>query len=190
MSLINLLAASRSFGKVESEPTRYRMRQGRLLPKFGPRAVSEPRPHWLSTGESVGSRPQGGREEPRYRRRESASGKAAAPASAPVPRPPPPGVPQVPMHHLGSERRRRRGILGWFLRRRGARPSPFGRSAHEPVQGELRLESVRPVRNDLSEADFELERPPGATPEPKRPSLPPASAPQGWWRRLWRRRRR
>src|SRR2546425_1726874 len=36
MSLMRLLAAGRSIGTIENQPSRYRMTQQNLLPKFGP----------------------------------------------------------------------------------------------------------------------------------------------------------
>jgi hypothetical protein len=47
----------------------------------------------------------------------------------------------------------------WGLRRRTPTKS-FGGRSRLPVQQELALENVRPCRNDLNDADWELARPP------------------------------
>jgi hypothetical protein len=63
--------------------------------------------------------------------------------------------------------------LFWFSRRREEPRSAITRFSEAPVQGELSLDRVRVVRNDLSEADVEIIT---ARPGPKPKSLSAAPA--------------
>jgi hypothetical protein len=72
-------------------------------------------------------------------------------------------------------------------------PKGSGNSRPAPVQGELSLDTIRPVRNDLSDSDLEIVPARRAASKPaKPPAAPPAAMPgdalaraaMPWWRRL------
>lgn len=46
--------------------------------------------------------------------------------------------------------------LGWWKRRQAQRQLSFARAKNAPVQGELSLDRIKVVRNDLSDADVEI----------------------------------
>ncbi len=155
MSLMRLLTVGRSLGAVRDQPSRYKMPQQSLLPKFGaakqevaelsmaepdltaasappvetkviPRAASEP-----TAAKDKRTKVMTAVET------EFPAANAAAPAT------PPQAYPQG----------------RWTLFR-----NPFGaatakpKAGPAPVQGELSLDAVKPVRNDLSDSDLEVIR--------------------------------
>jgi hypothetical protein len=56
----------------------------------------------------------------------------------------------------GQKRRVPSYWLGWVRRKNPFRPKPTGRKGPEPLQGELLLESITVMRNDLTETDLEV----------------------------------
>ncbi len=146
MSWTQLLAVGRSFKGTKEEPHRYKVAQPNLLPKFEPdERPSTPVQAAVSTSDEM--------------KTASLFDSPAAPAIshgfAPIPEARPrmeEPSPVAPLRREPSERPRRRrlGLFGW-RRKTGA---PFGQA----IQGELSLETVRVVRNDLSDADLELVR--------------------------------
>ena len=75
-------------------------------------------------------------------------------------------------------------FLRWAQGKNPFRPKPAVKKRPAPVQGELLLESVKVVRNDLNEADLELV--PLRSPEPA-PQRNPSSAKAKNARPAWRR---
>lgn len=128
MSLGRLLSAARALTKLGESPSPYRVRAEALLPKFG-----EPLDPFASSkkaGAVQTSVPATG---------VSAGGKAARGLSWPWPRPD--GRKATPPCVVS-------GVAG----KDGRQP----RTESAPVQGELRLDAVRVVCNDLRDADVEV----------------------------------
>lgn len=135
MSLLGLLTIGRAFGGVRNQPAQYRVASG-LLPNFGrERALN---------GTEVGEAP---------------APEVALPTAQPAfTSPPAAAAPELP---LGA-----RQAMPVLMAPRASKPEPATprhapRSRPRtrggaPVQGELSLESVRVVRNDLYADDLEL----------------------------------
>src|SRR2546430_8315330 len=168
MSLLRLLAAGSSLKGLRDRPCPYKMTQQNLLPKFGQEKPGDTAPVAAPESPSAAQvRPdqpkQGGRTTlPAWRvvrvleQRECAS--------------PTPGV--LIMEQTEAQMNVAEGIAkkdcplaakvkrpGGLFQRLGLnpfRPKPAGRRTAAPVQGELRLEAVRVIRNDLSETDLEI----------------------------------
>jgi hypothetical protein len=147
MSLMQLLAVGSSIRTIKDEPSRYKMTQQHLLPKFGRAARPEKK---MPDAVQAQSRPVV--EEQR------------APASQPEPQ----GKKNEMNALLTKPHAQSRAAsetvltsafpLGRWTR---LRKNPFGPRPRQevvtaPVQGELRLDLVKPVRNDLSDADLEV----------------------------------
>ncbi len=170
MSLLGLLTIGRAFGSVRNQPAPYRVANG-LLPNFG-------RERAFDAAETGG-----------------VPASEAKPLSAPPTFTPPAaaGAPELPLDA--------RQAIPALMAPRASKPEPATpRSAPRsrqrtrggaPVQGELSLESVRVVRNDLYADDLEL-IPRARSAEvanllkTERPRRNPASA--GWrgWLAHWR----
>ena len=146
MSLMQLLAAGRSIQTIKDEPSRYKMTQ-HLLPKFGPAVRAE-----TKMPDAI----------------EAQSHPVVAEPRAPVTQPEPQAkkknmnalhtLPPAPSRGASNAALMSAFPLGRWTR---LRKNPFGTKSHRPgatapVQGELRLDLVRPVRNDLSDADLEV----------------------------------
>jgi hypothetical protein len=183
MGLSQLLAASRTVRNIRNQPSRFKMTQQNLLPKFGaakpdvagaadetPSVVQVATEHVVvqSVVNEVTVVEQ--RETAKV---EPAVSKAAAFAEA---------------------AKKLRPFGNWSLFKNPFRRAEPRKIAPEPAQSELSLDLVKPVRNDLSEVDFELARTPClATPpvETRRepiavpvPSAAGSSSKGGLWRRL------
>jgi hypothetical protein len=131
MSLMRLLAATHSIVNVREGRSPYEMKQEHLLPQFGPllRASSTIVPLPAATGGAGGKETEGnkGMSTAAVEIPLDASRAVAAPAVS---------FPQG----------------RWTFSRRSAVPEPMARATGSgPVQGELALDLVRVVRNDLSE---------------------------------------
>lgn len=184
MSLMKLLSVSNSFLAGKTESGRYRMTELGGLPKFAPvgRPVSlAPKRNpdgSIAHGELVPAQAKSiavAEENPagmlslrqscdRHSPFAEAAGEARAAATVREPR----GA--VCVNAVPES-------TNWFRLRKGASSGvPDGKVESKPfVQGEFSLDAVKPVRNDLSDADFEVvpARPgsgPGAT-KPPRPRL-------------------
>jgi hypothetical protein len=167
MSLMKLLTVSRSFVTSPSPLGRYRMVGGRRgLPRFGP-AVEPRRPAAcpaplkaafagqrelpklaVDPGTGVPPSPNAGMESP------------VKPASSPFTKPGAAARTDKggPAERTGGARKLVSRLRGWLRPKPGRRTrSPFtGKTVRPPVQAHLKLESVRVVRNDLSDSDFEV----------------------------------
>lgn len=181
MGLMKFLAAGRSLDRIGDEPSRYRMDQRGLLPKFGSpdrdRRLAWPR------ARTAGDRADaGGTEFARGSRAEVARGLApgasasrATPAGAGVDVPKMiPTVNTDPSNMKASEKKiaatvapaepgqPARPARRWFQGRRWSLfKNPFAgrgpaRPVKAPVQCELSLDAVKPVRNDLSDSDLDV----------------------------------
>jgi hypothetical protein len=193
MSLLRLLSAGKSLVGLKQEVARYRMSDPRAMPRFG----SARNPFKARKAAAVPSVAAPAAVAP-----ESLSApQAAASASAPVIPQPVVSVPAAsasatarvdgpskkPMPFAaaaqfgaGWKRWLARCVDKLKLKRRPrqTRPAPQTRPARGPVQGELSLDSIRVVRNDLSDTDFEVvTRKPVATPVAMTVSPGPAAEP-------------
>jgi hypothetical protein len=136
MSLVRLLTAGKSLVGIQDLKSRYRLSDPRALPKFG----SEKKINTEVAGENVG--------RPCVARTSIESSK--------------PKVEKTPVTVARPER-----SSGW-VRQWGsklsslvsAKPKParsaLPRFSSLPVQGELSLDNIKVVRNDLSDADLEV----------------------------------
>ncbi len=185
MGLSQLLAASRTVRNIKNQPSRFKMTQQNLLPKFGadkadgaPAAdeasgvvelVAEPALPAQPVANPAVAVEQGGLD-----RVEPGLAKAVAVADAV---------------------KKLRPFGNWSLFKNPFRKAEPRQIEARPAQAELSLDLVKPVRNDLSEVDFELGRmPPQADSQPRTPTEPIAvpavsvagksSGGGGRWRRI------
>ncbi len=179
MGLSKLLAVSRSVRSLTEQPARYKMTQQNLLPTFGGAKGTEAQVvDEVSPAPEAPPKPATAHSPPTP----AAAGPAGAGRSEA-------GPDRVAAYLEATQKLRPFGGGRWFK-------NPFARTAarkqeHRPVQTELSLDSVRPVRNDLSDSDVEsgqasgqADGPPGIPMAPKVvPVLAPA-APAGLWQRL------
>lgn len=168
MGLMQLLLVGRSLKTARNRRSPYRLRQQYLLPRFGaePASVESAKEPSRLTDIKV-SRPAS--STPPVRRLEETGLPAAGVA------------PQVPTRPAAGERQ---GFSIWNLFRRR---KPAARTLG-PMQGELLLESVRVVRNDLSDSDLEVvPSVAGESASPKAPGKPAsvtAKRPEPVWSRM------
>ena len=170
MSLIRFLTTGSSLRGIKDRRSPYKMVQQNLLPKFGAEKAEEkapapqptPAPQALAVSRPV-VRPKRG-QQTRERMRMSESG-ADPKNDAPEGLKPGPQSPdkvqasaaegvakKTPVETTGTGGIFRR----WAQMKNPFRAKPVVRKAVAPVQPELRLESIKVVRNDLSEADIEI----------------------------------
>jgi len=155
MSLVRLLTSGKSLIGFQDSPNGYRVTQQRLLPQFGPA-----RNQFSSKAESNGGQAQGlslqangGEGASKAGRGVSSSGGMAAAGSVGGQ-----GFPGVWWHRAAALFNLVRAKLGgWFGAARGKVVKPaIPQFPKPPVQGELSLDRVRVVRNDLRDADLEV----------------------------------
>jgi len=165
MSLLRLLKAGRSLVNPMDSGSRYRMRQKIQLPKFG----SSKNPFCArSETPAVPAAPGAILSEPASRPEMSPAERAAArlkeTVRLPVTELP---APLSPLVRATSTSTWWNPLTWWRSDRagaaRGVRPA-----ARPAVQGELSLDQIRVVRNDLSDSDVEIVQPhpalkPGST---------------------------
>jgi hypothetical protein len=173
MSLLQLLTTGKSLVGMSDSESRYRMRN--RLPRFG----SDRNP-FATRQEQEGAAGEGGSAEPRrgdlsiaelaaarLKETQRLPAPVAAPRSA-LPRP-------SRISRLAAWLRRANQAVRPSRPELAARPLPPAArpGIRPPVQGELSLDKVRVVRNDLSDADLEVvparpasELPPGTRPQP------------------------
>ena len=178
MSLGKLLTTGKSLVGLSNANSRYQLRKG-ALPKFD----SAKNPFTSKTAAEPSER------EPQLPKLSPAELKAATMKNTqPLPLPgqktespaaePPAIEPAQPAAPVDGWLKKLNPLV-WFGSRKPAEPKPaiprFDKP-HAPVQGELSLDNVKVMRNDLSEADVEVvpakARPPKAMPA----SLPGAAA--------------
>src|SRR5690349_13644414 len=197
MSLLRLLTAGRSLVGLKKIEKRYHLPGGKALPKFGSkknpfRATVLPEKVEPGRGGTCGDKASPGAEgitggsEDRKAEPLSESEHDETPGSRPQSGCVTPGgqTPETPGHV--AEKRRGSGLKAFLLwgraKRARARSGPAGKPL---VQGELSLEAVKVVRNDLSESDLEIvhaRRPQAATdPGVPAPELSSAAPPLPGW---------
>ena len=165
MSMMRLLAAGKSLAGLKNSVARYRMTDPRALPKFGP--ANNPF-HTKSTPEPV--------PVVRLTSRLPIVGQASRLPQgplAPVDQQTVEKIPTAPPTNAGETlpqsrdatpaslpQTQRRGLSkmlsGLFERRVLPARSSIPKRARQSIQGELTLENVRVVRNDLSDTDLEI----------------------------------
>ena len=152
MGFMKLLGTSDAFGRVLDRPSRYRLAQQSLLPKFGgekgsPFALASQNgsTHPLAAAAKGGLLSRIGRIF-RPRKNKTMNTVVADPSMASASAPP------KPEHAFPFGR--------WTLFRspfnRVPAATPKSKSDGGPVQGELLLDAVKPVRNDLSDSGLEV----------------------------------
>jgi hypothetical protein len=179
MNMLRLLTAGKSLVDVKDMESPYRLTSQRLLPQFGPvrnpfssRAESSPA---QTKARSLGD--HGGNGDAGEKRAIPSSGGESVAALQS-------GVQDQALstgasgHGLTAALRLRAAMLmsGWRTRSSGLLDRPHGKTAKPviprftkpPVQGELSLDKIKVVRNDLCDADLEV--------VPARRSAAPASA--------------
>lgn len=163
MGFPQLLAANRSLRNIRNGPSRYKMTQANLLPRFG--AESEP---VLTSRSSV---PVAGLPVSRPAKARGARGAQALVASAPAPAP-------SFQPRLGQAS----GQPWW---RRWVRPfgGAGGPARSGPVQPELMLGTVEPVRNPLGENELNVFSAPGSAVSESTPGQAGAGQRAPIWRR-------
>lgn len=179
MGLSKLLAVSRSVRSVTGQPARYKMTQQNLLPSFGGTKAAEAAPVEEAPPSGLAT-PDPATVEPATARPKPEPTTTVAPGSGP-------GDAKAAEFVEATKKLRPFGGGWWFK-------NPFARTSgpapeKRPVQTELSLDTVRPVRNDLSDSEVELGRsretiPPEPTKAPITTPAPPAAAAGGWWQRL------
>jgi hypothetical protein len=180
MSLLRLLTAGKSLVGLQAPSSRYLMRERHRLPKFGsannPFAAPAPAPE-----EPTQPPPDAAPKHQRYQM--SPAEFAAArlketkklPASSSMETKPTSLAPasetsaRTPAGHWTQKLNPR----SWLSRRQTQPRSAIPKFSKTPVQGELSLDKVKVVRNDLSEADVEIITA-NAAPKPKPQPTPPA----------------
>lgn len=186
MSLLRLLTAGRSLVGLKKTEKRYHLPGGKALPKFG----SKKNPFRATV---LPEKVEPGRGETDSDKVSPDAGAVAGESDSLKAGPLNPSEgdekqdsrPQsgcaMPAHskpetaELAAEKRRGSGLKALLLWGRAKRARPRSGPAGTPlVQGELALERVKVVRNDLSESDLEIVRAVGSG-MPKEPSLPKAS---------------
>ena len=179
MGLSQLLAVGRSVRTIKDGPARYKMTQQHLLPKFG----------GAKTAESA------------------VAGNVSQPAEA-VSEPVrvEPAVKTVSVEEIGAGKSESGPAKAAAFVEATKKLRPFGdwslfkipfawatarKKESGPMQTELSLDSVKPMRNDLSDSDFELARAPRRTVTPQATPTEPIAVPAlssaangGLWRRL------
>jgi hypothetical protein len=164
MSLIQLLAVGKSLCSINDRPSRYKMKQESLLPKFGPGR----RPETFAL--TAGSQPGVAASDDGEKRTDARAGAGIEirkqMTTIEVHTKSPPTMVMAAPHHAYPLGR-------WTMK------NPFARKpvrASGLVQSELSLDTVQPVRNDLNDAD--LEAVPATTAgKATQPTAAPDSAP-------------
>ena len=179
MGLSKFLAVSRSVRNVNDQPARYKMTQQNLLPTFGGAKASE--------GRAVETDTPAAEATPNPGTMDLATSTAVAETAGTGRSKPEPD--KAAEFLEATKKLRPFGGCSWFK-------NPFARTTtcqneNGPVQTELSLDSVKPVRNDLSDSEVELGGVPARTGVP--PGIPtaPKSLPDqapaatgGLWQRL------
>ena len=167
MSLMRLLSAGKSWVSGKDEAVRYRLSDPRALPKFG--SGKNPFRSTTKSGPPVESAPSaqptprplpqqqetvGARTAPVRRSQESQTTSALLPERCQ-----PSGAVRA-----GTVRAPDQRPVGWWEKlaalvpgsRRGSKPTKATRALKPAVQGELSLEKIQVMRNDLSDKDLEI----------------------------------
>jgi hypothetical protein len=142
MSLLRLLAVGRSLSGIGGPSTRYRLTQESFLPKFSGQAS-------LANAFECAVEPSGiCPERPRSSMPETSATKSDVSINRPTKSE---GIDRKPIQIAPTQQMSSKSDSS-FLKRLFKRRSPFG-SDRRLVQGELSLDAVKVLRNDLSEMD-------------------------------------
>jgi hypothetical protein len=179
MSLLRLLTAGKSLVGLQAPSSRYLMRERHRLPKFGsdinPFAAPPPaREEPTQTPSDAAPRHQ------RYQMSPAEFAAARLKETKKLPASPPAETKWTAAAASETGARTQAGHwtqklnpLSWVSRRPAQPRSVIPKFSKTPVQGELSLDKVKVVRNDLSEADVEIITA-TAGPKPKPQPAPPA----------------
>src|SRR5690554_4471646 len=157
MSLVRLLTTGKSLVGLRDSESRYRMRSKHLLPRFGSKGnpfsppASEPVQAEAPAPKKIARYQMSAAELAAARMKETRRLPEGAPAQTVAAAPDKP--PRLAAVRVAvSAAMRKLNPVGWFSRRRVA-SKPAASELRGPVQCELSLDSVKVVRNDLSDAD-------------------------------------
>ncbi len=176
MSLLKLLTTGKSLVGLKDAESRYRMTNQRLLPKFG----SGKNPFREADASAVMAKEATPTVVEKIPAAASVAPAVAASLSTPAPRAPI-SSPGAGLLRMGASKARDLALtvqnrwvsqLGSVLSRPARKPMkpavvPLGPTV--PVQGELSLDRIKVMRNDLSDADLEV-----VTARPARPAPVPS----------------
>lgn len=194
MSLLRLLTAGRSLVGLKKTEKRYHLPGDKALPRFGSKKNpfrASVLPEKVDPGrggayaEKVSPDPDGAAGGPEdrkgglLRQNEGDQSQETQPPSGSAT----PGRPTAESSEPVAEKRRGSGLKAFLLWGRAKQARPRGGAAGKPlVQGELTLEAVKVVRNDLSESDLEIvpARGPKSAEKPNVPRPETAPVLPGW----------
>ena len=184
MSLLRLLTAGKSLVGLKDTASRYNVASRGSLPQFSPKK----NPFRASTRAEFnpGAQPEA-QAEANSVERTAEDPLTPAPTAVPVLAPPPAALPASVPPSKPADKARAHSLWAALLpwRRSKVEKPGIPRFIKPMVQGELSLDTVKVVRNDLSDTDLEIvpARRPGAIPKPApvRQAEPgAASMAEGW----------
>ena len=194
MSLGKLLTAGKSLVGLHNSAARYQLRTG-AMPKFGsgknPFAArpnsEEPsaEPEQLTPSEMAAASLKDTQRLPLLTPKPEASGESlqsaqpGTPATVPSPTLPEGGAPNVPVKApsvVDGWLKKLNPLVWWENRKPAAPPSAVPGFNKAPVQGELSLDNIKVMRNDLSDADVEVVPMTARPPKVATPVGPPIGA--------------
>jgi len=162
MSLVRLLTAGKSLVDFKDTTSRFRMRTKSLLPKFG--SAKNP----FAASSKAAAVPAASRAQPQTAPRELTPAEVSAANLKQTKRLPtvvatPPESQRTSQATAAAKVRSRLlawaqklNPLAWRANRKPAANPAMPRFGKSPVQGELSLDNVKVVRNDLNDADVEV----------------------------------
>ena len=172
MGLMQLLAAGTSLGKIGNQPSRYKMTQQSLLPKFGSVKAPEERVPGVGGVSSNQAIAKARLEQSSPKIATTANDRKNMNAVQPKPQ-------EVTV--LKTAAARPAFPIGrWTLFKNPFSRTPKPKPVEAPAQPELSLDLVKPMRNDLTDADLELVQPVKRATEkvvPATVQIEPVSAP-------------
>jgi hypothetical protein len=180
MSLLRLLTAGKSLVGLQPPSNRYQMRERYRLPKFGSASNPFAAPAPAAEEETLETSSDAPPKHQRYQMSPAEFVAARLKETKKLPADPTAEARRT-SGDLASEGKARTRAghwtnklnpLSWFSRRREEPRSAVPRFSKAPMQGELSLDRVKVVRNDLSEADVEIVTAKPA-PKPKSESAAP-----------------
>ncbi len=175
MGLMQLLTVGRSLGRINDQPSRYKMTQQCLLPKFGSASAPEDQARETSeTTNQVFAKTDIQKNPPNN------AGAAIDRKSMNAVQTIEPGA--AAANEAASRPAFPRGRWTLFKNPfvKVAKPAPV----KAPEQAELRLDAVKPVRNDLADADLELVQAARRVPAPSAQGTEQSSADGAEWNRI------
>jgi hypothetical protein len=163
MSLLRLLTAGKSLVDLKNSTSRYRMQHTARLPKFGsPKNPFVARSETPSVQAAPGAAAQGRLPEHEMTPAEVAAAQLKQTRRLPILAPARaggiisrPGLVARVLNRAGQLAQRLNPLSRWLNRKSSARPA-FPGLGRPAVQGELSLDRIKVVRNDLNDADVEI----------------------------------